>query len=332
MSTSSHPAEPATTLTIRIKIFYRLLGLLRPKLGNLHQYKPRALKVVALPQPTQLTDFPKISIVTPSFQQGAFIEKTLQSVLIQAYPNLEYFVQDGGSQDNTTEILKRYQGTLSGWKSEHDNGQSHAINLGLARTSGEIMAWLNSDDLLLPGTLAYVADYFNKHPDVDVIYGNRLIIDEQGMEIGRWILPGHDGKVLSWVDYIPQETLFWRRRIWEKAGNKIDESFQFAMDWDLLLRFREAGAKFTHLPFFIGAFRVHKEQKTSSEMSTTGLLEINRIRERVLRQLPTHHAICKAVLPFMIRHMAAEITYQIKRIFYRGASKEISPNHKLLSE
>ena len=311
MSNPSHPTEPATTLTIRIKIFYRLLNLLRPKLGKLHQYKPRILKILPLPQPLKLTNFPKISIVTPSFQQGAYIEKTLQSVLSQAYPNLEYFVQDGGSQDNTTDILKRYQDKLSGWKSERDNGQSHAINLGFAQTTGEIMAWLNSDDLLLPGTLAYIADYFNTHPDVDVIYGNRLMIDEQGMEIGRWILPGHDGKVLSWVDYIPQETLFWRRRIWEKAGNKIDVSFQFAMDWDLLLRFREAGAQFTHLPHFIGAFRVHKQQKTSSEMSTTGLTEMNRIRSRVLGQLPTRQATCKAVLPFMIRHIAADILYWI---------------------
>lgn len=88
------------------------------------------------------------------------------------------------------------------------------------------MAWPNSDDLLLPGALSTVADYFARHPDVDVVYGDRLLIDRNGMEIGRWIMPGHDNTVLSWVDYIPQETLFWRRRIWDKTGAQVDESFR----------------------------------------------------------------------------------------------------------
>ncbi len=315
------------SLTISMRLSFKILKIFGRKLGDLNQYKPRPLK---LPTqfPTTLTNAPKISIVTPSFGQGNYIEKTIKSILDQNYANLEYFVQDGGSKDNTVEILKQYEHLLTGWTSAPDKGQSHAINLGFSHITGEIMCWLNSDDLLLPGTLTYVANYFNTHPEVDIIYGNRLIINQDDMEIGRWILPGHDERVLSWVDYIPQETLFWRRRIWEKVGAKIDESFSFAMDWDLLLRFREAGATFAHLPYFIGAFRVHEQQKTSAVMATTGLLEINRLRERILGRLPTRQATCKAVLPFMIRHMAAEFAFRIKNLFHQNEYHALFPANK----
>src|SRR6202162_2378644 len=99
------------------------------------------------------------------------------------------------------------------------------------------MAWLNSDDIMLPGALAYVATYFNQHPGIDVVYGHRILIHENDQQNGRWVMPGHNYDLLSWADYIPQETLFWRRRIWDKVGGRVDESFRFAMDWDLLVRF-----------------------------------------------------------------------------------------------
>ncbi len=130
------------------------------------------------------------------------------------------------------------------------------------------MAYLNSDDILLGGALDYVAAYFSAHPEVDVIYGHRIIIDEEDREIGRWILPRHDRRVIRWSDYIPQETMFWRRRIWEAAGGRLDESFQFAMDWDLILRFDDAGAVFRRVPAFLAAFRHHAGQKTISAMDT----------------------------------------------------------------
>lgn len=290
-----------------------LARLFAPRLGNLNQYAPRLPVVPTQPITiNQLINTPKISIVTPSFRQGGYIERTIKSVLDQKYPNLEYFVQDGGSQDDTVAVLKRYEGALSGWVSEKDSGQSQAINLGFAHTSGDIMAWLNSDDLLLPGALAVVIDYFNKHPEVDVIYGNRLLINENDLEIGRWILPGHDENVLSWADYIPQETMFWRRSIWNKVGGQIDESFRFAMDWDLLVRFREAGAKFAHIPVFLGAFRIHEQQKTSAAISEIGYQEMNRIRERLLGRVPARKEIRKHVALFMLKHVVVDITYRIK--------------------
>lgn len=298
-----------------LRLMLRGAALVRPRLGNLNQYPPRekvAFGKTRLPS-LQLSSTPKISIVTPAYQQGAFIERTIQSVLEQAYPNLEYFIQDGGSVDSTVDVLKNYASRLTGWVSAKDGGQSQAINLGFTKASGEIMAWLNSDDLLLPGTLETVADYFNRHPDVDVVYANRLLIDENDMEIGRWILPGHDSNVLSWADYVPQETLFWRRRIWEKVGGQVDESFRFAMDWDLLVRFRDAGAKFGHIPQFLGAFRIHEHQKTSAAINEIGHREMDRIRERILGRVPGRKETRKAVLPYLIKHIAVDMVYRVKQ-------------------
>jgi len=302
------------------RVIRRLIEILLPRLGHLSQYAPRPLTATKASQKIANTaDLPKISIVTPSFKQGGFIERTLLSVIDQRYPALEYFVQDGQSKDKTVEVLQEYQEKLSGWASEKDSGQSQAINRGFAKTSGEIMAWLNSDDLLLPGSLQTVGDYFNRHPDVDVVYGNRLMIDGDDQEIGRWIMPGHDGNVLSWVDYVPQETLFWRRRLWDKVGGHIDESFCFAMDWDLLVRFRDAGAKFAHIPQFLGAFRVHSEQKTSAAINTVGFQEMDRIRERLLGRIPSQSEIRRAVLPFLLKHIWIDILYRIKIRVFRSA-------------
>jgi glycosyltransferase involved in cell wall biosynthesis len=288
-------------------------AMLRPRLGNLNQHPP--IDLIHAPvhhHIAGLSATPKISIVTPSFKQGAFIEETLLSVIDQQYPNLEYFVQDGASDDGTVDVLKLYEGRITGWESKPDGGQSQAINAGFARTSGEIMAWLNSDDLLLPGALATVIEYFNRHPEVDVVYGDRLLIDENGMQIGRWIMPGHDSAVLSWVDYVPQETMFWRRRIWDQVGGHIDESFRFAMDWDLLIRFRDVGAKFKHIPQFLGAFRIHQHQKTSTAIDDVGAQEMSRIRRRVLGYLPGSTDIRKHVFWYLLKHVAVELAHRVK--------------------
>jgi|GEM_PF-504183 len=291
----------------------RLRNLVTPRLGNLYHHEPREL---CLPshyrKPIAIKQAPGISIVTPSFRQAEFIERTIKSVVDQAYPNLEYHVQDAASNDGTVEILERYSDQLSGWESVPDKGQSEAINSGFSRTSGEIMAWLNSDDILLPGTLGYVADYFNRHPEIDVIYGHRILIDENDKQIGRWIVPRHDDKVLSWADYVPQETMFWRRSIWEKAGSQIDESFRFAMDWDLLIRFREAGARFARLPRFLGAFRIHPHQKTSAAISEIGFQEMDRIRERVHGRVPSSLEVRKAVLPYLLKHVITDVGWRIR--------------------
>lgn len=302
---------PFLRLTARMS--RRLAEMLGPRLGNLNQYGPRPLRTSEAEVRTTLEHPPMISIVVPSYHQGGFIERTLLSIFKQNYPAVECFVQDGGSRDATVEVLTKYEGQLLGWVSEKDSGQAQAINRGFARVTGEIMGWLNSDDLLLPGCLHIVADYFNRNPEVDVVYGNRLLIDENDMEIGRWILPGHDDAVLSWADYVPQETMFWRRRIWEKVGAGVDESFRFAMDWDLIVRFREAGARFAHIPRFLGAFRVHEHQKTSAAIHTMGFIEMDRIRERVLGRVPSHKEIRRAILPYICRHVVVDMAHRIRR-------------------
>jgi glycosyltransferase involved in cell wall biosynthesis/ubiquinone/menaquinone biosynthesis C-methylase UbiE len=283
----------------------------RPKLGTWQQYEPIPVKIPAyyMQAPTG-TNLPTISIVTPSYNQGMFIEQTIKSILDQNYPCLEYVIQDGASTDNTRQILAQYQSQLTQVESIRDKGQSNALNLGFAHTTGEIMAYLNSDDLLLPGSLNCVGAYFARHPEVDVIYGHRVVINEYGQEIGRWVLPPHRNDILSWVDYVPQETMFWRRQIWETVGGQIDESFQFALDWDLLLRFRDAGATFAVVPRFLAAFRVHINQKTVAQMERVGLPEIERLRKRCLGYDVTKAEIFQHIDPYLRRQLWYDRLYR----------------------
>ena len=289
------------------RIARSIKAAIQPKLGVLYQHPPIPLgeRRINVSSVVDAKDCPTISIVTPSFRQAHLIERTLKSVVEQGYPRLDYHVQDGGSTDGTVPVLERWQDRLTSWESIPDGGQSAAINLGFAKTKGEIMAWLNSDDLLMPGALDYVASFFHRNPEIDVLYGNRLLINEDDELIGRWVLPGHDDKVLPWADYVPQETLFWRRAIWEKVGG-IDESFKFAMDWDLLLRFRAAGARFAHRPVYLGAFRIHAMQKTSAAINEIGFQEMNRLRLREFGRDVTHDEIRRAIAPFMVRHLVAD--------------------------
>lgn len=285
--------------------------LLRPRIGTLHHHKPRALHIPkSYALATAPANAPRISIVTPSFNQAHLIERTIQSVLDQKYPSIEYIVQDGGSRDGTSDVLKRFADRLHHWESTPDAGQTDAINRGFLHATGEIMAYLNSDDVLLPGTLNAVATFFAEHPEIDAVYGHRVLIDEHDREIGRWILPRHDDGVLSWADYIPQETLFWRRSAWEKVGGRFDESFHFAMDWDFLLRLRDAGVRFARMPRFLGAFRVHEKQKTSASISDVGVKEMARIRERCLGYVPEPAEVHVQCSRYLLRHMACHALYR----------------------
>ncbi|MBK9928215.1 MAG: glycosyltransferase [Anaerolineales bacterium] len=286
-----------------------------PKVGVLEQYLPKPFFVPAsYAQASHVTPnqiLPSIAIVTPSYNQGEFIERTIRSVLDQQYPHLEYIVQDGNSTDNTHAVLNSFQEKLTQFNSSQDNGQAHAINLGFQHTSGEIMAYLNSDDILLPGTLSYVADYFTRHPDVDVVYSHRIIINEQDQEIGRWVLPPHNDQSILWKDYIPQETLFWRRSLWEKIGGRMDESFQFALDWDLLIRFRTAGAKFSRLPRFLAAFRLHAGQKTSTQIHSVGSSEEQRLLKQVHGREVSREEIHQKMSPYLRRSIFYNSLYQM---------------------
>jgi glycosyltransferase involved in cell wall biosynthesis len=290
---------------------------LGPKLGVLSQHPPRKIAIPAhYGAERGEPGLPRISVVTPSFQQAGFLEAALTSVLDQSYGPFEYVVQDGASTDGTKEILERYSPRLTHWESTADGGQADALNRGFRRTTGDILAYVNSDDLLLPGSLAYVARFFADHADVDVVYGHRILVDEEGREIGRWVLPPHDGEILSWADYVPQETLFWRRSLWQKVGNRFDPAFRFALDWDLLLRFRQAGARFRRLPRFLGAFRVHPEQKTSSQMESLGLEEMARLRTRSLGRHVGQPEITRHLRPYLLKHFVLHKLHRLGLLRY----------------
>lgn len=292
------------------------LGLV-PQLGVLRfTESPRVLHVPSrYHRKPALQNPPLISIVTPSFNQGQYLRKTLDSVLDQGYPRLQFVVQDGGSKDDTVDVLAQYKDRLHHCEMRKDNGQSHAINLGFAHTSGDIMAYLNSDDLLLPGSLHTVAKYFEDHPDVDVVYGHRVIIDQHGDELGRWVLPAHDNDAMKWADYVPQETMFWRRRIWDKVGG-IDDTFRFAMDWDLILRFQDAGAKIKRLGRFLGAFRVHESSKTVTVVNSTGVEEMAKLRRRCHGRDVTPIETRNALKRYMWRHVVCNRLYRLGLLRY----------------
>jgi glycosyltransferase involved in cell wall biosynthesis len=280
------------------------------RLGVFYQYPPQPLSVAEIHGRVDDHDLPLISIVTPSFNQVRFVGMTLDSVLCQNYPALQYVIQDAGSSDGTQAVLDSYRHRGVDIIVEADMGQTNALNRGFARSSGEIMAYLNSDDMLLPGTLHLVGRYFRDNPSVDVIYGNRLVVDEQGREIGRWILPGHDEEILRVVDYVPQETLFWRRRLWERSGATFDERFQFAMDWDLILRFVRAGGVFHHVPNLFGLFRVHGAQKSQKLFRDRGAQEMAELRHAHssasmnMAQRALHH------FAYLLQHKRADAALQ----------------------
>lgn len=202
-----------------------------------------------------------ISIVTPSYNQAAYIEETLRSVLAQEYPHLEYLIVDGGSTDGTVEILKKYQDQLTGWTSEPDRGQTDAINKGFARARGEILAWLNSDDTYEPGAVAAAVKYLQEHPQVGMVYGDCNYINESGAVIGKFRAAQTNYRLLRrGYTHIPQQTMFFRAELWKRLG-PLDPSFYFAMDYDLWTRIARH-AEIKYVPQTWANFRLHTSGKS----------------------------------------------------------------------
>lgn len=211
---------------------------------------------------TMMMKYPKITVVTPSYNQGQFIEATLKSVIGQQYPNLEYIVCDGGSTDETVEILKKYTDRITWWCSEKDKGQSDAINKGMRRATGDIVCWINSDDVLLPGTLHTVAKFYHDHPDTDFANGYTVEMDRDGKIINFTHIVMSRFFFRHGCYNISQPGMFWRREIFDKIGY-IDESFHAKMDVEWLTRVYEAGLKVRRINRNLGAIRIYPETKTA---------------------------------------------------------------------
>lgn len=239
-----------------------------------------------------MTD-PLVSIVTPSFNQGQFLEQTIRSVVEQDYSYIEYIVMDGGSTDNSLEVIQRYADRLSYWESQPDRGQAHAINKGLQRATGDILGWLNSDDVLLPDTVRLVVETFEQHPEADVVYGRLERVDAQGQPVPTPELPKDRvvfGKELVIGEcVVNQPGSFWRRSIQERSLEieflpvlgPLDESLRYVMDYEYWIRLALAGAQFIHLPQVVARFRLSSESKTVSQ-SARMAEEQWRVLERLL--------------------------------------------------
>jgi glycosyltransferase involved in cell wall biosynthesis len=203
------------------------------------------------------------SIVTPSFNQGTYLEETLCSVLGQRYPALEHIVIDGGSTDGSRGILERYAPRLAYWVSEPDRGQVHAINKGLARATGEVVAYLNSDDLYLPGALSAVGEHFARHPECEWVCGDTILFgQDEPTRLVRTVVPSSPGAWLSWAYKAPQPGMFWRRRLLEGG---FDERFKYCFDHELYVRLLLEGRRCAHLRLPVAAYRLHGESKTVAE-------------------------------------------------------------------
>ena len=210
---------------------------------------------------------PKISIVTPSFNQEEFIESTIRSVVLQDYPNLEYVVVDGGSSDNSANIIKKYVDKISYWVSEPDGGHGNGLNKGFRETSGDIMGWINSDDLLTPWSLRTIAEIFTKFPHVNWIQGFTSSWNRQGQMTGAFRNPKNIYDYLTGnYAWIQQESVFWRRELWDRSGWTISEDVKLMVDGELWSRFFLSDELYT-IDCVLGGWRCYGENRALKNSS-----------------------------------------------------------------
>lgn len=225
---------------------------------------------------------PPISVVTPSYNQGRFIERTIRSVLDQGVPGLEYFVADGGSTDETVEVLRRFEDRLR-FVSQRDGGQAAAVNAAIAATSGEVVGWLNSDDVYLPGALAAVLAYFDAHPEADVVYGDAQHIDADDGFIEPYYTEDWDFARLADVCFLCQPAVFFRRRVVERFG-PLDPALRYCMDYEFWLRVG-AEVPFVRIPGVLAGSRLYETNKTLGDRVPVHV-EIARMTKRRLGRVP----------------------------------------------
>lgn len=207
--------------------------------------------------------FPRITVITPSFNQAAFLERTILSVLNQNYPNLEYIIIDGGSTDGSVDIIRKYEERIAFWVSEQDKGQTHAINKGLKRATGDWVGWQNSDDIYFPGTFKQVAQVASRYPKAELIIGDINLIDELDKVIRdlKYVRPTY-GSLLAEGMVLANQAAFWRRELHARIG-WLDESLHYGFDYEWFLRVLMETNRSLHVPQCFGALRYHDATKTS---------------------------------------------------------------------
>ena len=253
----------------------------------------------------------KISVVTPSFNQGAYLEATLRSLLSQNYPDLELIVIDGGSTDQSVEIIRRYAPFLSHWESEKDRGQSHALNKGFAHVHGDIWTWLNSDDLLEPGVLRRVAGVFAEDPEAGVVYGDCVYVGQDGETVIEKF-PGEPYSRLRHLAhrFIAQPSCFFRTSMVPPA---VREDLHYCMDYDLWLKLAGRGVKFHYVPEVFSRYRLHDASKSVSALVALHAEIVEKIYRPILRNGASREerrAIAQA---------AGDMIHQLNSLGARGA-------------
>jgi len=234
-------------------------------------------------------NYPKISIITPSYNQGKFIEETIRSVLLQNYPNLEYIIIDGGSTDESVEIIKKYAPWITYWVSEPDNGQTHAINKGFKKATGEITNWLNSDDVLCPNALFHIANKFMEDEKIQFVFGDLIVFDDNNnrgeKEVSYNASRKFDNLNIRALFSFPygQPASYYKRSLFEEIGY-LDESFNFTMDVDFFVRIA-LNHEMHQIPDFICKFRLHSESKTCT-IGDVREREYCKVFSKILRSFP----------------------------------------------
>jgi glycosyltransferase involved in cell wall biosynthesis len=259
---------------------------------------------------------PKITIVTPNYNGAKYLEETIQSVLNQGYPNLEYIIIDGGSTDGSVDIIKKYESRLAYWVSEPDAGLYHAIQKGFERSTGDIMAWINSDDKYHRGAFSIVTELFNQFPQIEWLQGIPSIYDEQG----RTVMVDH---FRAWCkadiysgryQWIQQESTFWRRSLWDKAGAMLDTRLKYAADFELWLRFFRH-AELYSLKALLSGFRFRSANQISQDFHLEYQQEVLDAIKNEVESLPADYRIkLQAIAQF--NQKMKTLTNRVARSWY----------------